>query len=317
MIKPRWIKTSKERFPKGEWFVEFFTKGEFHAHQIKRIIGSYKTEFQTATLVETYSFGKVLVIDRETQSSELDEFIYHESLVVPAIMLSKQPPRVFAILGGGEGATAREILNYQLTQKVIMVDIDHNILKFARAYLSSWHKGSFDDDRLILLAQDAKKFIENTKVKFDIIYSDLPSPIEGGPAYQLYTIEFYKTLKQRLTKKGIFVTQAGPGHILHLQLHAALYHTLKKVFKNVLSYASYVPSYDLPWAYLIASDTDLTPSQSLIKKHLVNFKNGFRYIDPYKLESLLTMPPYIKTVIEKNRKIISQKNPMFFSTSRY
>lgn len=317
MIKPKWIKSDKEKFPKGDWFVEFFTKGEFHAHQIKRYIASYKTEFQTATLVETYSFGKVLIIDRETQSSELDEFIYHESLVVPAILVSRKTPTTFAILGGGEGATAREILNYKPAQKVVMADIDHNILKFARKYLEKWHRGSFDDDRLILLVQDAKKFIENTNIKFDIIYSDLPSPIEGGPAYQLYTIEFYNILKQKLNKNGIFSLQAGPAHILQLEMHCALYHTLKRVFKNVFSYTSYIPSYDMPWSYIIASDCEITPKRELIKKRSTQFIEEFKHIDTENFESFFNIPKYMKNEIEKNKLIITKEKPVFFSTSRY
>lgn len=317
MIKPKWIKSDNEKFPKGDWFVEFFTKGEFHAHQIKRYIASYKTEFQTATLVETHSFGKVLIIDRETQSSELDEFIYHESLVVPAILISRNIPKMFAILGGGEGATLREILNYKPTQKIIMADIDHNILKFARKYLYKWHEGSFDNEKLALLVQDAKKFIENTKIKFDIIYSDLPSPIEGGPAYQLYTIDFYKILKQKLNKYGILALQAGPAHILQLEMHCALYHTLKKVFKNVVSYTSYIPSYDMPWSYIIASDSDIKPQKEIIKKHSKNFIEKFKYIDTNNFESFFNIPKYMKDEIEKNKIIITKDKPVFFSTSRY
>lgn len=317
MIKPKWIKSDKEKFPKGNWFVEFFTKGEFHAHQIKKFLASYKTEFQTATLVETYSFGKVLIIDRETQSSELDEFIYHESLVIPAILLSQNKPKVFAILGGGEGATLREILNYRPTEKVIMADIDHNILKFARKYLHKWHKGSFDNDKLVLLAQDAKKFIENTKIKFDIIYSDLPSPIEGGPAYQLYTLEFYKILKQKLNDNGIFALQAGPAHILQLEMHCALYHTLKNIFKNVLSYISYIPSYDMPWSFIIASDSDIRPQKEIVEKHSSEFIEKFRYIDIENFDSFFNIPKYMRNEIEKNKIIITKEKPVFFSTSRY
>lgn len=317
MIKPKWIFSSKNNFPKGEWFVEFFTKGEFHAHQIKKYISSYKTEFQTATLVKTHSFGKVLVIDRETQSSELDEFIYHESLVVPAILISKKVPEVFAIMGGGEGATAREILNYKPTKKLIMADIDHNILKFARQHLESWHNGSFEDERMVLLVQDAKKFIENTSIRFDIIYSDLPSPIEGGPAYKLYTVEFYKKLKSKLNPEGIFAMQAGPGHILQLELHSTLYKTLKKVFKNVLSYTSFIPSYDMPWAYLIATEQDIKFDPQIIARHLKNFKRKFRHIDTENISGFFYTPKYIKDAIKKNKKIITSKKPVYFSTSRY
>jgi len=317
MIKPKWIKNDNQKFPKGDWFVEFFTRGEFHAHQIKKLINSHKTEFQTATLVETYSFGKVLIIDRETQSSEFDEFIYHESLVLPAIIFHPDPKK-FAILGGGEGATLREILSYTGTKHIVMADIDHNILKYAKKYLYSWHKGSFDDERVTLLAQDAKLFIENTKLKFDIIYSDLPSPIEGGPAYNLYTIEFYKILKTKLNNDGIFAMQAGPAHILQMELHTALYRTLSKVFKHVYSYLSFIPSYDMPWSYIIATDKEIEINDKKIKNKLKNLKNKPKYLNEDNLKTLfLSIPEYFKNAIIKNKKIITKNNPIFFSTSRY
>jgi spermidine synthase len=317
MIRPNWIKTNTDRFPKGEWFVEFFTKGEFHAHQIKKFINSYKTEFQTAVLVETHSFGKLLIIDRETQSSELDEFIYHQSLVLPAIIFHPNP-RKFAILGGGEGATLREVLSYKKTESVVMVDIDYNILRFAKKYLHSWHKGSFNDKRVTLLSQDAKTFIENTKLKFDIIYSDLSSPIKGGPAYKLYTLEFYRTLKTKLNDGGIFVTQAGPGHILQLELHPAIYKTLSKVFKYVYSYLSFIPSYDMPWSYIIASDRKIEMNDTNIRLKFEMLKNKPKYLDHQNIKTIFTsIPYYFKDAIDKNRKIIRDTKPLFFSTSRY
>lgn len=317
MIRPKWIKTDRERFPKGDWFVEFFTKGEFHAHQIKKYLESYKTEFQTATLVQTYSFGKVLIIDRETQSSELDEFIYHEALVIPAIIYHQKPEN-FAILGGGEGATLREILNYKKTEKVVMVDIDHNIIKFAKKYLHSWHMGSFEDKKTILLIQDARKYIENSKIKFDIIYSDLPSPIEGGPAYKLYTVEFYKKLKKRLNPDGIFAMQAGPGQIHQLELTGALINTLSSVFKNVKVYSFFIPSYDMPWNYIMASDINFSKKQQEIKK-IINsdFVKKPELIDEKVIDGLFNIPLYMRKNFEKNKKKITEKKPVFFSTSRY
>lgn len=320
MIKPKWIKTQKNTFPKGDWFVEYFTRGEFHAHQIKKYLGSYKTEFQTATLVETYSFGKVLIIDRETQSSELDEFIYHEALVLPAI-LAHPKPEYFAIMGGGEGATLRDILNSKLTKHVIMVDIDYNILEFAKKHLHSWHKGSFEDDRTTLLIQDAGKFIKRTNKKFDIIYSDLPSPIEGGPAYKLYTVEFYKILKSKLNKNGIFAMQAGPAHLLQMELHPVLYQTLKKVFKYVYSYNFFIPSYDMPWAYLIASDMDIRKTlenKKTVKQKIEKIlKNKPKLMDENITATMFNIPLYMKKLIESEKNIITDKKFVFFSTSRY
>ena len=56
-----WIKNSKSLLPKGDWFVEFFTPGELHAHKAVKVLRTSKTFFQSATLIRTHTFGKVLV----------------------------------------------------------------------------------------------------------------------------------------------------------------------------------------------------------------------------------------------------------------
>ena len=50
---------------------------------------------------------------------------------------------------------------------------------------------------------------------FDIIISDLCDPLDGGPAFQLYTKEFYTSVvMSRLSPGGVFVTQSGPAGFL-------------------------------------------------------------------------------------------------------
>lgn len=314
-----WIKKNDEKMPKGEWFIEFFTKGEFHCHQILSKIAYYKTQFQQATLIKTHTFGKVLILDGETQSSEYDEFIYHEGLVFPALLLHKNPQQVL-IVGGGEGATARDILKRKSIKKVVMVDIDHNMLNFARKYLKTWHKGSFYNEKMVLLCQDAKKYIENTRLKFDLIYSDLPSPIEGGPAFSLYTIEFYRKMKKIMEKDAIFAMQSGPGTPLQFELHPAIFATLSKVFKYVRSYAFFIPSYDMPWTYLVASDFNFENELSSIDfngKVRKEFTERPKILDSQNIACLFrSMPFYLKEKIKMYKKPITEGNPMFFSTSR-
>ena len=135
-----WIKDSRTILPKGKWFVEFFTPGELHAHRALKVLESCTTAFQEAALLETHTFGKVLVLDGETQSSQYDEAFYHESLVAPALLAHPAPKKAL-ILGGGEGATARELLNDRGMELVVMADIDYDILGFAEKHLDSWHCG--------------------------------------------------------------------------------------------------------------------------------------------------------------------------------
>ncbi len=316
-----WIKNSDSILPKGDWFVEFFTPGELHAHRAVKLLETSSTAFQEAALLKTHTFGKVLVIDGETQSSEYDEAFYHESLVCPALLAHRAPRGAF-ILGGGEGATAREILNDRGIELTVMADIDYNILRFAEKHLGSWHRGSFSDPRLRLLAQDAKKFIAGTSLKFDLVYSDLPSPIEGGPAYSLYTLEFYRRLKRILAPGGIFTLQAGPGTPLQFDLHPALFHTLRRAFRFVGSYAVFIPAYDMPWTFLYCTDDPAADPAKLSEAALdraaaSRLKRPLKFSDGPTITGAFRLPKYYRDRINASRAVITEKRPMFFSTSQH
>jgi len=320
-LKFDWIKNSGSVLPKGEWFVEFFTPGELHAHKTTKVMRSSKTFFQRATLIKTHTFGKILVIDRETQSSEFDEAFYHESLVAPALLMHPKPETAL-ILGGGEGATAREILGARTIKSVVMADIDYAVLEFAKNHMPEWHKGAFRDPRLTLLVQDAAKYVERSKRKFDLIYSDLPCPIKGGPAFKLYTLEFYRKLKAMLKPGGIFVSQAGPGTPLQFDLHPAIKNTLGEVFRHTRSYSAYIPSYDMPWTYLYCTDSSAALPErfsaaaldAVIKKRL---RTKLRFSDGATALGAFVLPRYYRDLMAASKDVITAGKPMFFTTSQH
>lgn len=316
-----WIKDSRGALPKGRWFVEFFTPGEMHAHRALKVLETSSTAFQEAALLQTHTFGKVLVLDGETQSSQFDEAFYHESLVYPSLLAHRRP-RTALILGGGEGATARDILNSRLTELVVMADLDYNILRFAERYLGQWHAGAFADPRLRLLAQDARKVVERSSLRFDLIYSDLPSPVEGGPAYALYTLEFYRLLKKRLAPGGVFTVQAGPGTPLQFELHPAIRNTLKRVFRFVGSYAAFIPSYDMPWTFLYCTDDPaLAPERlraaALDRAAAARLKRPLKFSDGATITGAFSLPRYYRDRMAASRGVITAAKPMFFSTSQH
>ncbi|HOI41951.1 MAG TPA: fused MFS/spermidine synthase [Elusimicrobiales bacterium] len=315
-----WIRDSRDGLPAGRWFVEFFSAGEMHAHRLKKVLASSSTAFQDAVLVRSDAFGKMLVIDSETQSSEKDEFIYHEALAVPPLLFHPDPGSVL-IMGGGEGATAREFLRGRGVRSVVMADIDHKILRFAREHMPSWHRGAFDDPRLRLLVQDARLPVLRSRLRFDIVCSDLPSPIEGGPAFRLYTLEFYRRLKKRLAPGGLFVTQAGPGLPSQFGLHAALAATLRRVFRRVFSYSAFIPSYDMPWTFLLCSDSaGLDPLRAcageLDRRAARRLTGRPLFADGQAIEGMFRTPVYYREAMKKNRRIITERSPMYFTTSQ-
>jgi thermospermine synthase len=219
---------------------------------VKEVLHSGKSQFQSVELISSGPFGKVLLLDGKAQSAEADEFVYHELLVHPAMLLHPNPETVF-IAGGGEGATAREVLRHKSVKKVVMVDIDKVVTDFCEQHLAA-NKQAFADPRLELINDDAKAQLEQSDCKYDVIIGDLADPVYGGPCYQLYTQEFYETVvKEKLNPGGIFVTQSGPAGVLSCtEVFTSIHATLRAVFGPAVAYTQHVPSYCDEWGWNLA-----------------------------------------------------------------
>lgn len=223
--------------------------------------------FQDIIIVDTKVYGRCLILDGELQSASNDEWIYHEALVHPA-MVSHRYANEILIMGGGEGSTLRECLKHKSVKHVVMVDLDKTVTDFCKIHLGN--KESFDDDRVEVVNDDAKTHVENSTDNYDMVISDLPSPAEGGPSKELYTQEFFLTIKNRLKDNGFFVLQAANGSLLNMSLHQRIKIDLMKVFKMVEPYYAYVPSFQVPWGFLMASD-DVRGNPCFVNK--VTIKN--------------------------------------------
>ncbi|KVH93598.1 Spermidine/spermine synthase family [Cynara cardunculus var. scolymus] len=216
---------------KSCWYEEEIEENLRWCFALNSILHTGATQFQDIQLLDTKPFGKALVIDGKLQSAEIDEFIYHESLVHPALLHHPNPKTIF-VMGGGEGSTARELLRHKTVNKVVMCDIDEEVVDFCKSYLAV-NSEAFCDPRLELIINDARAELEKREDRYDVIIGDLADPIEGGPCYQLYTKTFYElTVKPKLMQGGIFVTQAGPAGVFsHTEVFSCIFNTLKQVFK--------------------------------------------------------------------------------------
>ena len=134
----------------GKWLLESVYPDLNVMLKITEVFYSGNTEFQQVEIVESELFGRSLVLDGKTQSTERDEHIYHESLVHPAMAIHENPKQVF-IAGGGEGGTLREVLSHRSVEKAVMVDLDPDVVNLCRQYLPKHHQGSFEDQRTTLI----------------------------------------------------------------------------------------------------------------------------------------------------------------------
>jgi len=298
---------------KRKWLYDEVSPDLAQLHRIKKIIYSGRTEFQSVEIVDTRSFGVCLVLDGKIQSSERDEFIYHEALVHPA-MLSHACPETVFIAGGGEGATLREVLTHKAVKRVVMVDIDRQVVDICRRYLSLLHKGSFDDSRVELYFTDARKYLQETNDKFDVVIIDIVEPLEEGPACLLYTQEFYRLVKERLNIGGIACVQSGASGWTNLQNFTAIVSTLKSTFAIVCPYQAYVPSFVDLWGFTTASQS-INPAELLPgdvdRRIAARLSRKLQSYDGLTHQSSFTLPKHIRHQLAITKRIITDKKPVF------
>ena len=234
-------------------FVEDTDYFDRYTYRLSKILYSGRTAFQNVTIADTLNYGRALMLDGAIQSAEEDEGLYHEMLVQPA-MLRHPEPRDVLIIGGGEGATLREVLAHASVRYATMVDLDQEVVELCREHLGAWHRGAFEDPRARVVYQDGRAFIENDDAYYDVVIIDVVDMLDNGPAQSLYTRQFYERLRTRLRPNALVVIQALEFSFIDDKAHVALARTLRSVFPEVYSYRVAVPSFLSSWGFLIASD---------------------------------------------------------------
>lgn len=249
--------TEKYYFGKDKWFRDNSSDKANIMHRKEKTLFSRKTKFQNAEIIEFENFGKTLILDGYIQSTQGDEFMYSELLVQPAMLLHPSPKKVL-VLGGGEGATSREVLKHKDVEKVVMIDIDGELVEACKKYLPEMHQGSFDDPRHELRIGDAIDYIKKTDEKYDVIIGDLTDP-KSEIASLFYTKPLFKKVSRMLNKNGILVTQSADiTNNLFSQKNnkyiSHIYQFFKGIFKNADFYYEYIPSFSDCWSWIICSN---------------------------------------------------------------
>jgi len=300
-----------------KWLRDKINEDFLQLHRLDEVLYTGRTKYQSAQIVRSRNLGICLVLDNKIQSTERDEFIYHEALVQPAMIAHPSPESVF-IAGGGEGATLREALRHKTVKRAVMVEIDDQVTALSKKYLPNHSHGAFEDSRTELHHIDARDYLEKTKDKYDIIIIDLPDPIEKGPAALLFTQEFYQMVRERLTKDGLMAVQAGSASPTELLNFTAVNNTLKSVFSIVTQYANYVPCFGGPWGFCIASQKQnparLSPKE-VDERITERSLTGLRFYDGLTHQGIFSLPLYVRDAMAKQTRIIMDKDPLYLYKS--
>ncbi|MBE7437910.1 MAG: hypothetical protein HS115_05575 [Spirochaetales bacterium] len=288
-------------------FYEIEQSGIITGFPYTETIFEMKTEFQKALCIRTTAFGRALFLDDILNSTEYDEFIYHEGIVHPAMLRAPSRKRVL-IIGGAEGGTLREVLKYRDVEQAVMVDIDGELVAACRAHLSDVYGDPFSDPRLLLLHQDGRNYIEHAATEsFDVIIMDINEAMEDSPAQLLFTREFYLLLRQALTDRGIVSIQA---EWLHMPFHQDLLATVRSVFAGARQIEVNIPSFMMPTAFILASPDPAfyELEKSSLQKEIASHDLRLNYYSVDMDRKIGVLPPYL-TSRKKGRIFTDEELP--------
>jgi len=187
-------------------YQETLYEGYGQRFRMDKLLHEVRTEHQHLVIFENPRMGRVMALDGVIQTTEADEFIYHEMLTHVPILAHGSARRVL-IIGGGDGGMLREVSKHRSVEHITMVEIDGTVVDMCKEFLPRHSNGAYDDPRLNLVIDDGMRFVATTTEKFDVIISDSTDPI--GPGEVLFSENFYQACRRCLNEGGILVTQNG------------------------------------------------------------------------------------------------------------
>lgn len=233
-----------------KWFYEKMSPETVYGYEVT-LVHEEKTDFQDLQIVDHGHFGRMMILDNVVQTTERDEFVYHEMMSHVPIFAMPRPAKSVLIIGGGDGGILQECLRHDSVERVTMVDIDGRVIEVSKELL--FFKEGFNDPRLELIVGDGAAYVASEEAqskKFDVVIVDSPDPV--GPAKVLFEAPFYKNIKECLNDDGIMVRQAGVPVFQAPELTEAVEH-ISLSFPLVQVYRGVVPVYGGDMAFVIAS----------------------------------------------------------------
>ena len=266
---------------KPRWFFQKFEGGETPSEKtgilVKRKILSKKTPYQKLEVLDTYLYGKVLVLDGIVQTTEKDEFYYHEMMTHLPLIYHGNAKKVL-IIGGGDGGTLEEVLKHPV-KEVQMVELDREVIEVSKKYLPSICKKAFEDKRSKVIIEDGLKFIKKFRNYFDIVIIDL-TDLSSGPSKLLYSPRFYSNVSLALKKDGMVITHSNNFPTM-LTTMMRIKKNIRKVFPYVKMHLGIVPAYggDL-FSYTLGSKKSLEIDLKIVQRRFKQLKLHTKYYNP-------------------------------------
>ena len=271
------------------WYTEKQTSHLGFSCKIKETLYRAQTEYQEIAVLDTFQFGRMLVLDGMVQTTVADEFVYHEMIV--HIPLRTHPyPRAVLVIGGGDGGAVREISRYPQVEKITLAEIDPRVVEASKRFLPEL-SSALDDSRLEIKIADGIEHIRSLQEAYDIIIVDSTEPV--GPAVGLFASSFYEAVFRALKPEGILVAQTE-SPFFNAELIRTVFRRIKAVFPRTHLYLAPVPTYPGGlWSFTLGSKHHhpLEPQGRFVPQ-------GARYYTPQIHDSSFSLPRFVQELLE-------------------
>jgi len=277
-----------------------------YGYTARQQIAVKDTPYQRLEVFDTHQFGKLFRLDGRLMTSEGDEFFYHEVMTHPAL-LSHPNPQSVLVIGGGDGGSCEEIFKHPSVRRIVMAELDEDVIRIAREHLGSIHKGALDDPRLEIRIGDGFEFVRACAEKFDLVVLDLTDP--DTPAFHLYSEEFFRMCQGLL----------NPGGLMTLHLGSPVYQpatvkknaaALRKVFKRVSPLTVFIPLYGSLWCLGVASDS-VNPralaTEAVAQRLRERRINGLRLYNAEMHGALFALPTFVRELTDPAAPVVPAK----------
>ena len=268
---------------------------------IKRELARVQSDFQDIVIFESYTHGRVMMLDGVVQITEGDEFVYQEMLTHVPILAHGDAKRVL-IIGAGDGGVLKRVLQHKNVEKAVMVEIDGEVIRLCKEHLPNIAGDAWNDPRAEVIVGDGIDYVRKAPAgSFDVVIVDSTDPIGVGEV--LFTDEFYANAARLLSDRGLIVNQCGVPAMQAEEL-AETSVRRGKVFPDIWAYVAAVPTYvggymTLGWAAKDASLRQVDTSTIRARAEAAGILGTTGYWTPEIHTGAFNLPPYIAKHLPK------------------
>lgn len=275
------------------WFSELHSETARHTMKIKEHLCSVKSEYQKLDILDTYDYGRILVLDGVLMITEKDEFIYHEMVTHLPMAVNPKIEKVL-VIGAGDGGTVSQLVKYKTIKEITMIEIDELVVRKCIEYFPHLTKG-FKDERVTIKFEDGLKAVRKIKDYYDLIIVDSTDPF--GPGEGLFAKEFYGNCYNALNENGILINQhESPFYDQYKDMVTKMHQRISSFFDICQVYQAHIPTYPSGhWLFGFASKKF---KGDVVDSAWKDFKIECKYYNEELHKGSFALPNYVKELIK-------------------